>query len=93
VTLVLTQSGNTVTGTVDVDSLFISKNMSGSVDGARLSITGSGSYTGYTVFDFDFTNWSGSYLGNAMDGTFTIRIGLSSGGSVQYRERLVNVAR
>jgi hypothetical protein len=90
VTLVLTQSGNTVTGTVDVDSLFISKNMSGSVDGARLSITGSGSYT---VFDFDFTNWSGSYLGNAMDGTFTIRIGLSSGGSVQYRERLVNVAR
>ena len=89
-TLTLTQTGNTVTGTVDIDSLFISKNMSGSVDGARLSITGSGKYTS---FDFDFTNWSGSYLGNVMDGTFTVRVGLTSGGSVQYGQRLVNVRR
>jgi agmatine/peptidylarginine deiminase len=90
VTLVLTQAGNTVTGTVDVDSLFISKNMSGTVDGPRMSITGSGKYRS---FDFDFTNWSGSYLGNAMDGTFTIRVGLTTGGSVQYGQRLVNVQR
>ena len=90
ITLVLTQSGNNVTGTVDVNSFFISGNMSGSVDGQRVSITGSGKYTG---FDFDFTNWSGSYLGNAMDGTFTIRVGLTSGGSVQYGVRLVNVRR
>jgi hypothetical protein len=90
ITLALTQTGNSVTGTVDVGSLFISTNMSGSVDGPRVSITGSGKYT---RFDFDFTNWSGSYLGNAMDGTFTIRVGLTSGGSVQYGERLVNVRR
>jgi len=87
---VLTQNSNSVTGTVDVDSLFISTNMSGSVDGPRVSITGSGKYRS---LDFDFTNWSGSYLGDAMDGNFTIRVGLTSGGSVQYGERLVNVRR
>ena len=88
-TLVLTQAGTSVTGTFDLDP-FVSRNMSGSVDGARLSIAGSGDYR---TFRFAVMNWTGSYLGNAMDGSFTIQIDLPSGGFVEYKATLVNVRR
>jgi hypothetical protein len=89
VTLVLTQAGTAVTGTFDLDP-FVSRSMSGNVDGARLSIAGSGDYLG---FRFAIMNWNGSYLGNAMDGSFTIQIDVPSGGFVEYRATLVNVRR
>lgn len=90
VTLILTQyAGGDVAGSVDIAGYPVSY-ASGSLVNDRLQISGAG---GAGAFDYEYRNWNTFIAGNAMTGTFTWRLSLKSGGSVEYNMTLSGVSR
>jgi hypothetical protein len=86
--LTLTQTGQSVTGTIDVGGYPV--NASGSAQGDRLSINGTGSDGDV---QYEYKEWNSTISGSSMSGTFTLLEYLKSGGSVQYGMILVDVTR
>lgn len=88
-TLVLSQSGNNVSGTINVGG--ISAAASGTATGNRLSITGRATAEGLTV---SYESWDTSLSGSSMTGGFTIGISASGvTGFVQYPMTLSTVSK
>lgn len=65
-------------------------NASGSLQGDRLQINGTGSDNGV---EYEYKAWNTTISGNTMNGTFVFLEYLKSGGSVQYAMTLSNVVR
>ena len=93
----LTQSGNTVTGTVSLGSLG-SANATGTVtSNNHLNLNASIVTTTSGIrLTWDFEGWDSVVSGNTMTGTFAVRISssdVSTPGAVRYTMSLVNVTR
>jgi Carboxypeptidase regulatory-like domain len=86
--MVLTQNANDVTGTVDFGGFPLKA--TGTAQGDRLQINGTGTYEGT---EYEYKNWNTPMSGSTMTGGFTLLEYLKSGGSVQYTIQLVNVTR
>ena len=86
--MTLTQNGNTVSGNVDFGGYPLKA--SGSAQGDRLQINGSGTFNG---IDYEYRNWNTTMTGSSMTGNFTFLLYQKEGGSVQYVLQLVNVTR
>lgn len=88
-TMHLTQSATgSVTGVVDLGG--VPANVSGSLQGDRLQINGTGTWDGA---EFEFRAWNSIVSGATMTGSFTFLEYLKSGGSVAYTTSLVDVMR
>ena len=87
-TLVLQQSGSTVSGTINLGGYVA--NTTGTASGNRLTgLTGRTSSQGLTI---DYDRWDTTVSGSSMTGTFSV--GLSGpGGFAQYAMTLVGVSR
>jgi len=86
--MMLTQTGNAVSGTVDYGGYPLKA--TGTAQGDRLQINGTGFADGV---DYEYRNWNTTMSGSTMGGTFTLLVYVKSGGSVQYTVQLVNVTR
>jgi hypothetical protein len=86
--LTLTQTGNAVSGNVDFGGYPLKA--SGSAQGDRLQINGTGTFNG---IDYEYRNWNTTMTGSSMTGSFTFLLYQKEGGSVQYVLQLVNVTR
>lgn len=86
--MTLTQTGNAVSGNIDFGGYPLKA--SGSAQGDRLQINGSGTFNG---IDYEYRNWNTTMTGSSMTGSFTFLLYQKEGGSVQYVLQLVNVTR
>ena len=86
--MTLTQNGNAVSGNVDFGGYPLKA--SGTAQGDRLQINGTGSFNG---IDYEYRNWNTTMTGSTMTGTFTFLLYQKEGGSVQYVLQLINVTR
>jgi hypothetical protein len=87
--LTLTQAGSALTGTINLGGII--SNASGSVEGLRLSLAGTGEAQGIR---YSFENWNSAVSGSTMLGTFVVRLTRSGvNGSVRYQVMLVDVSR
>jgi Carboxypeptidase regulatory-like domain len=86
--MMLTQTGNAVSGTVDYGGYPLKA--TGTAQGDRLQINGTGTVDGV---EYEYKNWNTTMSGSTMTGGFTFLMYLKSGGSVQYTIQLVNVTR
>ena len=86
-TLILTQNGSDVRGTIDVGDVIAPA--SGSATGNRLSISGRTTSNEVTI---SYENWDTSLSGSSMLGTFDIRL-FGASGSVRYTMNLSGVSR
>lgn len=86
--MTLTQNGNAVSGNVDFGGYPLKA--SGTAQGDRLQINGTGTVNG---IDYEYRNWNTTMTGSTMTGSFTFLLYQKDGGSVQYVLQLVNVMR
>ena len=88
-TMHLTQGPTgSITGLVDLGG--VPANVSGSLQGDRLQINGTGTWDGA---EFEFRAWNTVVSGGTMTGGFTFLEYLKSGGSASYSMSLVDVVR
>jgi len=73
-----------------VDLGGVPANVSGSLQGDRLQINGTGTWDGA---EFEFRAWNTVVSGGTMTGGFTFLEYLKSGGSASYSMSLVDVVR
>ena len=86
--MTLTQTGNAISGNVDFGGYPLKA--SGTAQGDRLQINGTGTFNG---IDYEYRNWNTTMTGSSMTGSFTFLLYQKEGGSVQYVLQLVNVMR
>jgi hypothetical protein len=86
--MTLTQNGNAVSGNVDFGGYPLKA--SGTAQGDRLQINGTGAFNGV---DYEYRNWNTTMTGSTMTGSFTFLLYQKEGGSVQYVLQLVDVTR
>ncbi len=87
--VILSQSGSTVTGTINLGGIVV--NASGTAQGNQLSLSGVGPYQGLNI---SYEGWATSLSGSSMVGGFTAVIFVpNNGGSARYDVNLVNVTR